>query len=410
MRIGTIVRVVMAATLTIGVVFTSSSYNARPATADTVENRSVFYRLKSKYQYGDETIDFDIVVGCAVRVTRYGDGDRSYDATRDPVIFAKAASDGSAIAQIVSSACEGETTENGKVPDDFLPGAIWFEHKNDFSLGIAYVTEDAFENPKSRLKFLGASIVKASRSEWEAFQPVAAQNLMDPRPFTWEDDPVSEKEVRANLWNLDKIKQWRRRINCRLVSKFQLTDSAARAIIAEYWPANRPRFWTLPTDAFSELSERIKLHSKAAAYGRSMAGIYHYGSYRALGFATRTGGGLLHSRHGPYDPIPPIIYPLRADDGVPWITPSLATAPTIYRDVEIDDGAQGLAYCFSTFRSVDSISTIHLPDYRQRQFLTRIGGQPIQGEAENTSLGPDRPSYFFENDEFFYLQEIFGLS
>ena len=52
MRIGTIVRVVMAATLTIGVVFTSSSYNARPATADTVENRSVFYRLKSKYQYG----------------------------------------------------------------------------------------------------------------------------------------------------------------------------------------------------------------------------------------------------------------------------------------------------------------------------------------------------------------------
>jgi hypothetical protein len=382
-----------------------------PSFATSTEDRSVFYRLVSRYQYGSEAIDFDIVVGCAVRVTRYGDGEKSYDATRDPVIFAKAASDGSAIAQIVSSACDGETTANGKVPDDFLPGAIWFERKDDFSFGIAYVTEDAFENPKSRLRFLGASIVEATRAEWEAFQPIAAQNLIDPKPFTWEDPSISEEEVRANLWDMEKIKQWRKRINCYLVSKFQFTDPAARAVVAEYWPANRPRFWTLPTEAYSQLADRIKLHNRAKMYGRPMSDLYHYGYYRALGFASRAGGGLLHSYHKPYDPVPPIIYPLRADDGVPWITPSLASASTIYRYVDVAGGAnQGLAYCYSSFRLVDSISTTHVPDYRQRQFLTRIDEELIEGEADNTSLGPDRPSYFFENDEFFYLQEIFGLS
>jgi hypothetical protein len=378
--------------------------------ATSTEDRSVFYRLISKYQYGGETIDFDIVVGCAVRVTRYGDGDRSYDATRDPVIFAKAASDGSAIAQIVSSACGGETTENGKVPDDFLPGAIWFEHKDDFSFGIAYVTEDAFENPKSRLKFLGASIVKATRAEWEAFQPIAAQNLIDPKPFTWFDPLIPEGEVRANLWDVEKIKQWRKNISCHLIVKYELTDPTTRAIVAEYWPPNRPRFWTLPNEEFSGLSERAKLLSKAEVYGRPASAFSSYGGYQANGFVTRDGGGVLYSKHRPYDRVPPIIYPLRADDGVPWLTPSLAAAKVIYRDVDVEEKSdRGVAYCYSTLRSIDSISKVHLPDYFNRQFLTRVGGELIYGEADDKRLPPDRPSLFFEGDHGFYLQKSFGL-
>jgi hypothetical protein len=140
-----------------------------PTVSSWFRDDGVFFRLKASYLRGSERIDFDIVVGCNVRVTAYKDGEESYDAVRDPLFFVKATQDGGALLQIVPNACLGQTTQNRDVPKDFLPGAIWFESKDDFSFGIGYVTEDAFESPRSKLKFLGATITKASRREWEAF-------------------------------------------------------------------------------------------------------------------------------------------------------------------------------------------------------------------------------------------------
>jgi hypothetical protein len=113
----------------------------------SVTTGSHFYRLLSSYMHGNERVDFDIVVGCSIRATDYQDNEHSFDAVRDPLIFAKATEDGGAIMQIVSNACEGETTENGLVPQDFLPGVVWFDKKSDLSFGIGYVSEDAFSNP-----------------------------------------------------------------------------------------------------------------------------------------------------------------------------------------------------------------------------------------------------------------------
>ncbi len=152
---------------------------AATAITESTEDRSVFFRLIAKYRHGEEAVDFDIVVGCAVKVTGYGYGGSSYDAFRDPIFFVKETMDGAAVMQIVPDACQGQTTENGKVPPDFLPGVIWFDNARDLSLGVAYVSEDAFENERSKLTFLGSSIRKATRAEWEAFQPTAARNLLD---------------------------------------------------------------------------------------------------------------------------------------------------------------------------------------------------------------------------------------
>jgi hypothetical protein len=205
---------------------------ATNAASSSTEDRSVFYRLVSRYDHNGEIVEFDIVVGCAVRVTRYGDGDRSYDAFRDPTVFAKATKDGGAIWQIVPHACQGETSENGGVPKDFLPGAIWFEDATDFSLGIAYVTEDAYENPSSRLKFLGSSIHEATRAEWEAFQPIASQNLIEPRVFTELGTWPADSEVKANLWNKARLNEWwLPSFRCYGVEQYELTSEAARSFV-----------------------------------------------------------------------------------------------------------------------------------------------------------------------------------
>src|SRR5687767_7699669 len=85
-----------------------------PNFVKSTEDRSVFFRLVSKYRHGEEMIDFDIVVGCAVRVTGYGYGGSSYYAFRDPIFFVKKTGDGAAMMQLVPDACQGQTTENGE--------------------------------------------------------------------------------------------------------------------------------------------------------------------------------------------------------------------------------------------------------------------------------------------------------
>src|SRR5262245_15991127 len=56
----------------------------------SVNDHAYFFRLTAKYMHGNEPVDFDIVIGCAVRVTVYGDESSSYDAFRDPLFFVKA--------------------------------------------------------------------------------------------------------------------------------------------------------------------------------------------------------------------------------------------------------------------------------------------------------------------------------
>ncbi len=371
-----------------------------PRYVRSMEDHKVYFRLLAKYQHEDETIDFDVVAGCGVRVTRYGDGDSSYDASRDPVIFAKRTRDGGAIWQIMPGACGGETTENGLVPKDFLPGALWFDNADDFSFGIAYVTEDAFENPKSKLKFLGASVHKATREEWEAFQPVAATNLVDSRPFTWGNPkPTDPKEILANLWNKEEVAAWRPAINCYFVQRYHLTDPAAQRALRQHWPSSQPRFWMPQLDQYRSLNEKIK---NTEFNGVPQRQIFSFGHYQSRAFPTRTGGGMLGSGR-PGSQFPSEIFPLRSDDGIPWLNRELGDAPIIYRDIDLDGGRnRGFAYCYSSFRLQDWVTQLYLPNYFERTFRTRIDGAPIFGEENQSWLPNDAPGPFYERDQYLY--------
>src|SRR5688572_12212882 len=83
---------------------------------ESSEDRGVFYRLVSEYEHNGGAVDFDIVVGCNVKVTSYGDGGSSFDAFRYPSVFAKKTKDGGELWQLVPDACQGQTTANGRVP------------------------------------------------------------------------------------------------------------------------------------------------------------------------------------------------------------------------------------------------------------------------------------------------------
>jgi hypothetical protein len=391
--------------LAVGTLFLLSS-GARGDTR-TVEDRSVFFRLITKYQHADEVIDFNIVVGCAVRVNRWGDGDKSYDAFRDPAVYVKAIGGGHAVMQIVPSACRGETTENGEVPDDFLPGALWFESADDLSFGIAYVTEDAFESPGSKLKFLGASIVAATRAEYIAFEPIAAKNLMNPRPlFAFLPLPTAE-EFKEHLGDSRALTRIWPGLGCEAVLRLHLTDPAERAVVAEYWPDSKPRYWMPTKQQLEEIRKRIGIYTEVSVDGRDATAYSKLNYNVGDGFPTRAQGGVLGSKHRPWDKLPPTVFPIRRDEGIPWVTSRYPTATTLYRDVELADGKnRGLVYCFAWVPG----QYLRVPAYLNGKFETRVDGEPVFGEASDTRMPRDRPWPFFERDEYFYRQDSFGLN
>ncbi len=376
---------------------------------EDVSSQSVFYRLLAKYQHGDEVIDFDVVVGCNVKVTGYGDNSTSFDAFRAPAVFAMKTKDGGAIWQLIPEACQGHTTENGRVPYDLLPGAIWFDDANDTSLGIAYVTEDAYESPASQLKFLGASIHAATAEEWRAFQPVAAQNLIDPATLIVNAPWPTEDEVKANLWNKHKMAEWwRLTFRCYAIERYELTDPTARAAIRNLWPQSKPRFWMPTYDELETLKQYIA--GRAEVSRLPMSDWFHLAYYEAHGFPTRARGGLILSNHKTTQ-LPPEIFPLSAEDGIPWSGPALATSDTVLRYIDMKDyGKRGFAYCYSLVEGKGAAGDLHMPDRERRYFSTLADGESIFGEGSAAAALQGVPRPFFERDRYLFRFASFDIN
>ena len=101
---------------------------------------------------------------------------------------------------------------------------------------------------------------------------------------------------------------------------------------------------------------------------------------------------------------------MRADEGIPWVGPDVAASKTMYRDIENGDDTKGLAYCYSQLIGNGIAGELHIPDYRKKTFLTRIGGELISGEAEDDSAPAVRPRSFFQDDRYHYRRFSFGLN
>lgn len=364
---------------------------------ESSEDRTRFYRLVAKYQHGDEIINFDVVVGCNVKITSYEDGGSSFDAFRYPIVFAKGTADGGQIWQLVPDACQGQTTANGRVPSDLLPGAIWLPDGADVSFGIGYLSEDAFENPSSQLRFMGASIQIATRAEWQAFQESGDQSLIDPKRLSRVPEP-DEEEIRKNLWNRQKLAEWLLPgFECRTIHRYPITSAESRDAIRKLWPASRPKFWTPTWAEFRSIEKYV--HGKVIVEGHPASEYFYLGRYQAQGFPTRSGGGMIQAARD----YPTAMFPIRADEGIPWITPALSSASTIYRDIEMEDGKKlGFAYCYAKIQGIGVVSDVHIPNYNKLDFRTRIDGEPIVGEERDHSPPSQVPRPFFEGDQYLY--------
>ncbi|CAN7318168.1 hypothetical protein [Rhizobium sp. LjRoot254] len=212
----------------------SSTSFVERATVD----RSVYFRLKVDFTYRGEPKKFDIVVGCSVLNIRYKDGSGTYEPGMTPTVYGQRMSDGKAVVVRPPDACRGSTTANGEVPPNFLPVMIVYDDANTMGFGTAYMSDEAYDSPYSLMTFGKATIEKATREEFIDFRENGPPNA------------VTRSQYHSVQWN-DTLKRlglkrshpafgW----HCYGYSRWKL-NAEQQAIVRKYWPAERPKYWTI---------------------------------------------------------------------------------------------------------------------------------------------------------------------
>jgi hypothetical protein len=310
-------------------------------------NKGYFFRLKVSLAYKGEPQDFDIVVGCNVRLTTYKDNSNTYEAGLVPTVFGRRMSDGAGLVIRPPDACRGQTTANGKVPKEFIPLIIVYDDADTLAFGTAYATEDAYHNPLSVLTFTRATIETATRADFDAFR-ARETNIVTPQMYFGMSPPELKKR------NLPPP-QFMFGEECHGYARYRFVGDA-RAIVHGLWPSDHPRYWSPDTDGQDAIRAKwpaeMMLSDRESAKPQSGRELFaSYDDPAETGIATLDGA---HPITSPAR-IPATVYP----DAGGWIkqpwpkNPAEAglmiqsNGPRVGASIDYRKGATlGFAYCY----------------------------------------------------------------
>ncbi|MGJ4947298.1 hypothetical protein [Bradyrhizobium sp. HKCCYLS20291] len=372
-------------------------------TKSVERDSGTYYRLNVKLVYRGAPLNFDIVVGCNVKITRSMDNDRTVEVGILPMAYGLKMTDGRGVVVKPPQACGGETTANGKVPAALLPLVVTYQNADEPWFGLAYASDDAYESPRSEMKFLGATISEATKPQWEEWRRVEA-----PKNFlTFEVLGINPK----NPW--DQIR-WRigdrfMGTRCHAAARVKLAD-AVRAPVNAKWPVDRPTYW--------HTNEEVKRILRGRPAGNVLPewlfDDYRFEQYLSHGASQglpRLKAGAVMYRA---DDVAGAIYPARTDftpnllgpDG--RLPPDIAAKTNVsWTATEVLPELRGFAYC-------DTLSNVTgFPSYIDWQLnlgrtVNRINGELIQ-EAHEDGGGRTRSGAAIERDEYVYFFREYEL-
>jgi hypothetical protein len=374
------------------------------------EDHGTYYRLKVKLAYKGEPQNFDIVVGCNVRVINYkGGGGNTYEAGLIPTVFGRRMSDGKGLVVRPPNACDGETTANGQVQPDLLPVIVVYDNADTLDFGTAYLSEDAYGSPLSVLKFGGATIASASKAEFEEFRRIQS-NLVTRASY---HSALSPADVLKRM-NIERVpKPWAN--VCEAYQRYRIPENL-RSLVRRDWPEGHPKYWQSGTPAGEiELRSAI-MSSKRLQSDRKNDALRLPARFRGpsdgavdLGLATRAGGGFVSSTRN--WAFPGAYYPATDDyridqwpaDRNEWA--GYITSRQTFADIDIDyrNGlTRGFAYCYKRVFPKQELRRGLL----EKRVVGRIDGQTIVSRRpQSAMLNPpsEVPTWLFERDEYGFV-------
>jgi hypothetical protein len=360
-----------------------------------------YYRFKASYIYKGEPLDFDIVVGCNVSVTTYKDNDRTVEVVLVPTIFGLKTKDDHGVAVHLPQACHGETTQNGRVPKTLLPLVVTYQTADEPWSGVAYASEDAYDSPRSELKFLGATINRATSEEWQAWRETGAKKNF----ITYALLGINPR----NMWDFPKWKPGYRVMasQCRSASRVRVPEPV-RELARQFWPDDKPSYW------FPSSPMRSALWSMAYDKKNQNPLLFEgnrFKDYYAVfggdnGLARREPGAeIFFNRNVEGD-----VYPARSDLSINRLEPSGELSAEMkakerldYSAVEIQPGLRGFAFCDTSVISIGGV-----PKWpNQYRYANRINGQQISETLMEQGTNYD---IAFERDEYILFFRTYELA
>jgi hypothetical protein len=308
------------------------------------QDQGYFYRVKVKLSHGDENLDFDYVVACNIRVTRWKDGGLSDDTRLTPERMYRATAAGNAVSVKTPALCgmPGRPqllTETGYVPPDLLPLIIWFDDAKELSYGWGYVGEAAYESPYAKLKFGGANISAATREDWEKWREKSKAEYVQigDLPGPWGEANFSEP-VRLN----------RIVTVCHAMTGFKLPEKSAE-LLRPWMPHVATTYWHT-RERMSHQERHILLDAISGQVQVTFPGGIGRYQFFAGDYANGSGVPVRSGRQVQSPPHVPTRWP---PDFWPVITPPHSTSPPavagqkdyIYRALVSDQARKGFAWC-----------------------------------------------------------------
>jgi hypothetical protein len=380
------------------------------------QDRATYYRFKASLAYKGQPLDFDIVVGCNVRVTTYKENDRTVEVGIAPMAFGLKMKDGRGVVVRPPEACQGETTENGKVPAALLPLVVTYKNADRPWSGLAYATEDAYESPISELKFFGASISSATLEEWQQWRRTEAPTNF----ITYALLGVNA----ADIWNFPVWKPGYRVMasDCLGYSWLKLPQPL-RDAIGPHWPADKPAYWYPDGASNNALRNVLGNDYQKAPFliDGNRFNDYMTNPNGTIGLARRQPDAVVGShkpRPGSVDfnvhPVSGDLYPARTDlslnrlDDGGELLPEIKAKPQLsWSEVQVEPELRGFAYCERTIFSIASLpGQLFKNGYR---YLNKINGATVEQQVVSTTEGTA-----FERDEYaifphtYQIGSIFG--
>lgn len=371
-----------------------------PSLTKKVEvDRGYFYRLIVNLAYKGEPLTFNIVVGCNVRTTIYKYNDRTVEMGVMPMAYGLRMKNGRGVVVRPPEACKGETTENGRVPATILPLVVTYENADEPWFGLAYASDDAYDSPRSELKFFNATISHATRPEWEEWRHSEA-----PKNF------VTYELLGMNPDEPFNPPRWERgrhfmAFDCQGFARLAL-PALAREIVRNHWPPGHPEYWY--ADNATEVSLRRISDRKTdpPSYDGYRLVQYLSKSVGSSGVPRRAPGGLIFYTNTVAGPI----YPARSDLTVSHLEPNgdfpanvLAKPKLVWAAAQVAPDLQGFGYC-------DRVRNIPNLPFDSRgpgaQYVNEVNGQPID---ESLHRPVNVPNFVFERDEYLLLIRIYTL-
>jgi hypothetical protein len=397
----------------VGIWAAVTHFESRTIQAQTTyaKDKGYFYRLKASFEIkgNGERVDFDYVVACNIRLTRWKDGGLSNDSTFSPRVMVMPTASGQAVMLKTLNECSGLTSENGDVPPDILPIAIWFDSVEDLSNGVGYVSEDAYDNPLGKLMFHGARIDRATRADWEAWRKRAADEYAErgALPGPWGYDYPDN----LNINNPDGAKYV---AGCDGYRRLKLPANMREKFRA-LWPQEHPRFWALPNQDDSKISGLISDPKQPSppSLGPWGSRFGAPGDSAANGASLRSGRQVGRGHHIPTR-WPTETYPFLWRS-VSSALPLIATPPTSPSDVYVQkldfrDGAlNGFAACQNRWNlSGLAIEEVDPGWKKTKRHVFMVDDQVVRvGHGESIRLL--QPTFMQERDDYVFISFAFGL-